>query len=161
MYYIDPDAYDIVVLSVDNWQEYFEWTEAFYHVTNAFGEVSSVGTEYYFSLKEEYYDRFSAFQISRGDAELSYTSQEHRVSVNVDGKSYTKGEHNYKEGYQYTDIHKLDTVNNASKSYFGKCYTSASVREGSHNDTSVLVCDYVISHSVTRIQGTLYLSKNN
>lgn len=161
VYYIDPDAYDIVVLSVDNWQDYFEWTEAFYHDTNAFGEVSSLGTKYYFSLKEEYCDRLSAFQINQGDVEISHTLMEHYVSISADGKSYTKGDHNYREGYEYTNIHTLRSQDAAATPCFGAYYTSTSVREDSYYPPSALLCDYVISHSVTRIQGTLYLSKNN
>lgn len=161
VYYVNPDAYDIVTLSTDNWQEYFEWTETFYHDTNAFGEVSSLGTKYYFSLKEEYYNRLSPFQINQGDVEISHTLMEHYVSISADGKSYTKGNHNYREGYQYTNIHTLRLEDNAPNPLFGAYYTSATVREDNYNGLTDLLCNYVIDHSVTRIQGTLYLLKNN
>ena len=161
VHYVNPDAYDIVTLSADNWQEYFEWTEAFYHDTNAFGEVSSLGTKYYFSLKEEYYNRLSPFQINQGDVEISHTLMEHHVSISPDGKSYTKGDHDYREGHQYTQIHELRKQYDTTVSLWGAQYAYASVREDSYYPPSALLCDYVISHSVTRIQGTLYLLKNN
>ena len=161
VYYIDPDAYDIVVLSVDNWQEYFEWTEEFCHDTNAFGEVSSLGTKYYFSLKEEYCDRLSAFQINQGDVEISHTLMEHHVSISADGKSYTKGDHNYREGHQYTQIYELRKPYDTTDPFWGVQYAYTSVRENKNYPLSEFLCDYVISHSVTRIQGALYLLKNS
>ena len=161
VYYVNHDAYDMVELSADNWQEYFEWTEEFCYDTNAFGEVSSLGTKYFFSLKEEYYNRLSPFQINQGDVEISHTLMEHYVSISADGKSYTKGDHNYREGHQYTQIHELRKQNDTTVSLWGAQYAYASVREYKNYPLSEFLCDYVISHSVTRIQGTLYLLKNN
>lgn len=161
-YYICPDRYETVELTLDNWQEYFEWTEEFFHGTDAFGDISSRGTYYRFVLKQAYLDRLSDYAGNTGAVEITYSTANHRITINSDGTTYTKGgfaDVGYTGG-THTGKHGLFL--HYSNTWFGAEYCSELVWQADEHYGSLagqMFCEYVETRSVDRIQGTLYLLK--
>ena len=56
--YMDMAVYDKVVLTPENWYEYFELEEELCIITNAFGDFKQFDIDYWFALKDSYFARF-------------------------------------------------------------------------------------------------------
>ncbi len=151
--YIAKNAYDMVDLTTDNWQEYFEWTEETTSETNAFGDLSYLATTYRLTLKQEYYDRLSKYAKATGAAEISYTHHISYVTVDKENKAYTIGAlmHTGTGDSNVTDMVKNDK-------YCGFSYSDCMV----HNldDPNETFCYHPVDTSLERIRGTLHLLKN-
>ena len=160
--YIKPENYEVIELTMDNWQEYFEFTEKPYHNTNAFGDISSVGRSYYFKLKETYFNRLAASRKSSGSVELSYTTFTYSAHTNKDGTEYTVGEF-FREGSgPAQNIFSLSTCHDGT--YWGTSYGRGDAWASEYNydvpaPDSPCLCVHTKNAQVLRIQGTLYLVK--
>lgn len=78
-----------IVLSTENWRNYFDLiTEAVYS-ENAFGEVESLTLTQYLVLKEEYAQKILATDVAY---EIETTASEYCIDVNAAEKTYTLGE---------------------------------------------------------------------
>lgn len=162
--YIRLDSYEVIQLTMDNWQTYFEWTEKQYCNTNAFGEVTSQGTNYHFTLKEEYSARLSRYCTSSGAVEISYTiGGPYRALISADGKNYTVG--SFSDVYGGCPTGKktaiCDFESSISNPTLGVTYSwyDCTVWHRGDNPANETYCNAVDAHSVLRIQGTLYLVK--
>lgn len=160
--YICPDNYEVVELTMDNWQEYFEFTEEPSHSTNAFGDVTGMGVTYYFTLKEEYFNRLSKHMPGNADVELRYATQRCHARINSDGITYSVGDWIYEPSYE-TEVYSLRDYADDSTAYFGAEISYGSLYMSS--DTPTLLpgqahtCRHSFGFSLLRIQGTLYLLK--
>lgn len=160
--YICPANYEVVELTMDNWQEYFEFTKEPYHSTNAFGDVTGMGVTYYFTLKEEYFNRLSKHMPGNADVELRYATQRCHARINSDGITYSVGDWIYEPSYE-TEVYSLRDYADDSTAYFGAEISYGSLYMSS--DTPTLLpgqahtCRHSFDFSLLRIQGTLYLLK--
>lgn len=160
--YICPDRYEVVKLTMENWQEYFEFAKVPSHSTNAFGDVTGMEIGHRFVLKEEYLGRLSERKTSSGDAEFSYTFQRRHAKVNADGKTFSIGEP-AGEGFAETTIVGISGKFGPDGiiAYFGAPIASDYLQ----NYSDVILpgeawdCRCVRDISLLRIQGELYLIK--
>ena len=162
--YICSANYETIELTMDNWQTYFEWTEEQYCNTNAFGEITSMGTNYRFTLKEEYDARLSRYLTSSGAVEISYTiGGPYRAILSADGKSYTVGSFSDVYGGHPggTETAICDFSSSNARSPLGVTYSwyDCYVWHRGGNPANETYCNAVDAHSVVRIQGTLYFVK--
>ena len=160
--YICPDHYEAVELTMDNWQEYFEFTTESYHDTDAFGDLSGLSMGYKIALKEEYFNRLSQRRPGTGAVEISYkSSQQCHAYVNSDGISYSVGEV-YGEWYEQTQTLTLENWNYVESPFFGNGITTGYIDVPFDSDLLPGVagtCSHAFDFSVLRIQGTIYLLK--
>lgn len=144
--------YEPIEITLDNWQDYFEFKEYHNFEENGFGEFESASTSYYLITKDEI-----NVDVENSDVTLEYTWEYAKQSYAVDfeNKTVTYGEITEK----YTSDPQVETMNSiyrkennaykyekyiASESYYeleGNCYSK------------------VTGVDVTRIIGTLYVAK--
>lgn len=159
-------APEVVELTTDNWQDYFELREALSLYTNNFGEIESFNIGYGLFLKKEYISRLKnitdvSFEI---EADRAYRA----VELDEATGDYTLGEYyDYNWEWHYEGQHGT-----FSSSVWDRTYNSDDPR----SDTYMQVCGIVSDGGYTtvndvryysilekgvlsRIQGTLELSK--
>ena len=155
--YISATAYEAVTITMDNWQEYFQWTEETSHGTNGFGELSSMSTYYRLSLKQEYFDRLSDYETHTGTAEISYTSRTYQVTVDRQNNTYTMGVLKDDFGIYGETSNVINMQKNGN--YCGFNYSDCMIH--SLDNPSETFCYHPDNPTLKRIQGTLYLLKNS
>ena len=93
--YINPQHYDVVEITPENWQEYFEIRYDLYWEEDAFGKVTRLrGCNYFFALKDEYLPRLSTVVtgddlLTKNAVELSFTHGWQKCDVNLEKKTCT------------------------------------------------------------------------
>lgn len=111
--YINPGHYDVVEITPENWQEYFEIRYDLYWEEDAFGEVTQLrGCNYFFALKEEYLPRLSTAvtggnRLTKNAVELSFAHGWQKCEVNLQEKTCTLLEGEYTVNGTDTDVDNL------------------------------------------------------
>lgn len=153
--YINPANYEIVEVTTENWQEYFELTEETAHETNAFGEIDSFHTTYRFSLKQKYYDMLGEYIKGSGAVETKYTPAIYTFKIDIENKTYTKDTLQHKN----PATKDVDTLS-SQETFFGANYAGYSVF-GVDSMTPTTTTTYPEDVQVIRVACTLYLQKTN
>ncbi len=154
--YVSANNYDTVVITMDNWQEYFQWSEETSYSTNGFGELSSMSTYYRLSLKQEYFDRLSQYVTHTGTAEISYTSRTYQVTVDRQNNTYTMGVLKDDFGVYGETSNVINMQKNGY--YCGFNYSDCMIH--SLDNPSETFCYHPDNPTLKRIQGTICLLKN-
>lgn len=109
--YINPDHYDIIEITAENWLDYFEITSEIYWKEDAFGTVESLGSCYYYvSLREEYV-YFLSSAVTGGDTltknameiSFSYGLQECQVQLQEKICTPIDGTYTFEDARTYTN----------------------------------------------------------
>ena len=79
-----PTANSGISITMDNWQDYFEFVEKANPRKNAFDETESLSYDYYFCLKSKNIDNNAKIDIV---VEYSYTAKEWEYEIDADKKS--------------------------------------------------------------------------
>ena len=160
--YICLAHYEAVELTMDNWQEYFEFTAESFHKTDAFGDLSSMGMSYRMALKDEYFSRLAQYPSNTVAVEFFYKeSYQCHARINSDGITYTVGEV-YGEWYEYTETTTLADYPYSEPPYFGQWITDGYIEFPADSDPLpgvATTCSHAYDFSVLRIQGTIHLVK--
>lgn len=152
-YYYFSEGYTEVTLTLDNWQEYFTFTDNTSTDTNAFGELSSIGTRYYITLKPEYAEQLAKYRTSDGAVEISYVERRSNINLDMQKGTYTLGEEEYTSEEATTSVRSLGIEGKSQ--IFQTEYYSWYESDISTVDTT----RHPTNQTVTRIEGTLYLLK--
>lgn len=153
--YYCTEEYNVVEVTTENWQEYFEIVELCFGVKNAFNEVSDFAGTTYFRLKESCGKVNSA--ISHGGTEYAFISACQDVTVNLTDMTYvvageirnTANTSSVAEWYSYTDGN--------NNSFYGLTIGSFRAYDVNKNLTDTVWRPTDIQ--IPRVEGTLYLVK--
>lgn len=152
--YKNLGLYEVIEITAENWDEYFEITEKGNFNKDAFGDFSSFYLSQYISLKEEYVDRVST-NLSDVVMELDFTYG--KKGCQVDGANET---------YTLTDSYEVSEYDYDSSAYkltYGSIdeeeYYRATIMSGSWNKENGYIDNYRTEPQVLRVQGSLYLLK--
>lgn len=152
--YKNLGLYEVIEITAENWDEYFEITEEGSFNKDAFGDFSSFYLSQYISLKEEYVDRVST-NLSDVVMELDFTYG--KKGCQVDGANET---------YTLTDSYEVSEYDYDSSAYkltYGSIdeeeYYRATIMSGSWNKENGYIDNYRTEPQVLRVQGSLYLLK--
>ena len=156
--YIRPEQYEIVELTLDNWSEYFEWTETFSHETDAFGDISTRYKNFCLTLKQPYLARMSYYGSSKCAVEISYVLNGYGVTINNDGVTFEKGSLADVTGTGYSDTvqRTFGFSSGDDRTWYGTQYAVSRVRQIGQQE---FYCGYAENQEIIRIQGTLHLLK--
>lgn len=164
--YFNPSHFEIVDMTKDNWDTYFEIFEHYSYGTNSFDEVNSVNIHRQFRLKKEYRSRLWSIP---GEVAVEYTSLIGKQPCEFDLKNKTckltgKFEPNQENGKDkvYTNSHKMSYWGDSSTpesgdEYYG--YEFSSNTGQTKDDGSQYFSWLADNVKVTRVQGKLYLLK--
>ena len=160
--YICPQNYEAVELTMDNWQEYFEFVAVPGHTTDAFGDLSGMSISYRIALKDEYFSRLGQHLSNAVAVEFFYRkSHQCHARINSDGITYTVGEV-YGEWYEYTETTTLADYSYSEPPYFGQWIINGYIEFPADSDPLpgvATTCSHAYDFSVLRIQGTIHLVK--
>lgn len=101
IFFYQPSCYDIITITLDNWQEYFEIRQFERFYEDAFGDATSCEIYWKLCLKDEYLNRFSDYimddvfdhnVIDPGAVEVAYDVGTRSVSVDLKNRTYTLGD---------------------------------------------------------------------
>ena len=151
-YYYFSEGYTEVTLTLDNWQEYFTFTEEITSDTDAFGELYSISTRYYFALKPEYAEQLARYRTSTGAVEINYIPRTFYVTVDQQAGTYTLGEEKGTSDESTSTVRSLGME--GSSQIFRREYYSDWFRP---DDTAENTTQCPADQAVLRIEGTLYL----
>lgn len=112
-YYANPDLYDIIRITPQNWLDYFEIIPSWNWLENAFGETEELGFyQLTLSLKEEYYPLLSRVAnngnyLAKNALEFSYSVEKQMCDVDLENQTFTirEGETSFVD--QYTEMYRL------------------------------------------------------
>ena len=111
--YINPAHYDVIEITPENWENYFELRRTYYWDEDAFGEVTRLrGCGFTISLKEEYVSRLSS-AVTDGDVltknamEVSYSYGRQPYELDLQNKTCTPVEGQYTHEGTYTEMDNL------------------------------------------------------
>lgn len=161
IFFYQPSCYEIVTITLDNWQEYFEIRQFERFYEDAFGDAKNCEIYWELCLKDEYQKRASDYAmddvfdlnvIETGAVEFSFDIGSKSISVDLPNRSYTLGD----------DFNKTDTGTSMSQfrfdaddefSYAGiiNDYIIDSEMESGRTN------DYKENFEITRIKLDLYL----
>lgn len=158
-YFYRASEYEAVVLTVDNWLDYFEIAETAQYSENSFGEVTYFYYSRYYLLKEEY-----SINTTLTDIAIEYTKSGTcyvACTVDPDARTYTLGAK--LEDYPWGDETSTGRMANcyinghdqASRLGFNFCFSGMSQSEFTEGG-SILYNDSV---EMNRISGILYIVK--
>ena len=161
IFFYQPSCYEIVTITLDNWQEYFEIRQFDRFYEDAFGDAKNCEIYWMLCLKDEYHQRISDYVmndvfdsnvIESGAVEVAFDIGTKSVSVDLANRSYTLGD----------DFNKIDTGTFVSKFTFDT--DSEFSYAGIGNDfifdqeiESGKTSDYKENFEITRIKLDLYL----
>ena len=151
--YFCAEKYTTVTLTMDNWQEYFEFTESSSIGRNGFDELTSIYTSYDFTLKPEYAARLSSCLHSEGAVEIQHLNREVYVTVDAANGTYAIGAEKDVYSERSTEVRNFEVSYSDNK--FNANYASFSVSQLS--DPSKTYTTIPSEQEILRIQGTLYL----
>ncbi len=96
--------YEIVEITLDNWQEYFEIVGYMTYRDNAFGEAESCYFRNELRLKEEYWSRLAANMMDdKGAIEFSYDYGKKVATIDLANRTYSFGEFTVERSGTATD----------------------------------------------------------
>ena len=154
--YFKPADYEIVTITKDNWNTYFELFDQVHFNKNALGDYATHYHRFEYRLKQEYYDRL-AFKSQHGystnsktqiAAEFTYTITEQPIIWDKEAWTYTKdGAATVEDERSYVS-YLSHTNNSISIIVFNYNYS---------NWASVL--NIPVDVQVSRVEGMLYLRK--
>ncbi len=153
--YYCAEEYDVIEITSDNWQEYFEVKEVVATNKNAFGEVDRFFGVTYFRLKDSYGTVNAA--LSFGGTEYQYVSTCQDVTVDLTNMTYTPvGDvHNTADSNSTSEWHQTTDSNNTL--YYGITVGSFVVYDINKSLTDTTWRPMNIQ--ILRAQGTLYVVK--
>ena len=137
---------ETVEVTLENWEDYFEFAEVPIFSENAFGELDQLVLEYRSQLKDEYLARISKDGTSVV-AEFNFTYGPRYCSVDYGTQTYTLGE--YRNSGKGSEMGEL-----SFRSGGGFYFTGFGVFPAFEGDTIRTYSDF----EVLRIQGTLCLN---
>lgn len=161
IFFYQPSCYDIIIITLDNWQEYFEIRQFEKFYEDAFGDATNCEIYWKLCLKDEYLNRFSDYimddvfdsnVIDSGAVEVAYDVGTRSVSVDLKNRTYTLGD----------DFKKDRTDSSIVKFNFDADYESAYAGIASNFilDTEIAAGkthSYKENFEITRIKLDLYL----
>ena len=156
--YINPAHYDIIEITQENWQEYFEIRRGYYWNEDAFGEVTGLrGCGFEFALKEEYVPRLSVAVtggnvLTKNAVELSFSYGRQPYELDLQNKICmpVEGQYTYK-----STLTKMDNLTHHETVGYYKMSIWASGMDGVTEDT----LPYIYDVTVLRANCPLYLLK--
>lgn len=153
--YYCAEEYDVIEITSDNWQEYFELKEVVATNKNAFGEVDRFFSVTYFRLKDSYGTVNAA--LSFGGTEYQYVSTCQDVTVDLTNMTYTPvGDvRNTSDSNSTSEWHQTTDSNNAL--YYGITVGSFVVHDVNKSLTDTTWRPTNVQ--ILRAQGTVYAVK--
>ncbi len=148
----DVDEMTVVELTVDNWYDYFEYTETITPSFNAFNELSDVSYSQRFTMKSEYADRYYS-TLSSYAMEYSYIYGGYYVSVDTSTYDITVNEVgyvNYERSSSISSGFSTDYLDDDSRGYY--VYINSSYISDFDNGYCSIYTDIMID----RVVATLY-----
>lgn len=147
---------EVVELTLDNWQDYFELTVVEYYDLNAFGEVEKLELQQHLCVKEEYADHVDCENVA---FEIQPTLQTVQITLNTADQSYTSGE--VIEEFMDDSPEIVELFNYASKGFkrhgYGDIIYSAYIKpNGNDKFTYVPTLEQL---GVIRVTGTITIKK--
>ena len=145
-----------IVLTVDNWRDYFELRTGEEFMDDAFGDLELIHLYQYMVLKEEYADKVIIADVV---VEMSVTGQKTAITVDPDARSYTLGE--VIETVELNpEISNLDSK--LSIPVFGNNYINIkdNLDPDSLNSKTVIWIPSLECIEMLRIKGTIYLKND-
>ena len=151
-----------ILITAENWKDYFELVTTETYKKNAFGEVTTFEIWQKLLLKEEFADRV----VYEDDIAVEYTCMQHRYYVTIDkiNETYTLGEL-IEEIEDDPEIRSLDYYGGDDIWYIqlpGGCYISIDQYEapspGMDDNTVIIVTD-IEDIEFLRVKGSIYVSK--
>lgn len=152
--------YEIIQLTTDNWQDYFEIDERVTYNKDAFGDTTSCTYQVIYKLKDEYMKRLNySYNTSPIAYEFSYENGEINVSYNLEDETFELGEFKISQSYPTNTTTGQMSINsyNSSENYYG--FTLINTSPSTLTDGSQVIYNYRNNPEMTRIQGNLMLWK--
>lgn len=145
--------YEEVIITLDNWEDYFEVQEIISFGENSFGEIDYFSITRYILLKQEYNERLHA-DISKVAYECSKSNTCYEFSIDPETYEYQFGEVTATYDAYSTDGKMSNLWSNDACHYgfyLDNCSGAIPYTGGSMSMATLA--------GMTRIQGTLYLKK--
>lgn len=158
--YRNNDHYEIIELTLDNWQDYFELDERVTYNKDAFGDTTSCTYHVVYKLKDEYMKRLNySYNSSPIAYEFSYENGKINVSYNLEDETFELGEFEISQSYPTNTTTGQMSVNsyNSSENYYG--FTLINTSPSTLTDGSQIIYNYRNNPQMTRLQGNLMLWK--
>lgn len=147
-----------IVLTKDNWKDYFELVTESSYSENAFGDVEQLTIQQFLVPKAEYADKILVTDVVY---EVQETASEYPISLNAAEKSYTLGEAVKTREPSTPDVRKLWCVYETER--YEIPVTTYHINVKDHADPDVpysktvwLVTD-VDDVTMLRVQGNIYM----
>lgn len=166
--FYNPAHYEVVELTVDNWNDYMEEQAYFSYELNDFKEVKGIYANRQWRLKEAYYSRL---WINLTDVAVEYTHNSGKQFAQWDLATKTctltdryelSMQDNAPQTYTRTESlgdYGDSSTENPDDSYYGYRYMSSS---GWTNDKEEqYFSNYYTNVQLTRVQGSLWLVKED
>ena len=151
-----PADHNDIVLTVDNWRDFFELRAGEEFVDDAFGDLERIHLYQYMVLKEEYADKVLIADVA---FEMVVTGQKTNISVNPEARSYSLGEV-VEDVERDPEIRYLD--HELSVSVFGNNYINIKdhLDPDSRNGKTVTWIPSLEAIVMLRIKGTIYIKND-
>lgn len=148
-----------IVLTAENWRDYFDLVTEAQYETNEFGDVDRLVLSTYLLLKDEYADKVIATDVIY---EKAHTSTNYNIQVDGAGKSYTLEKTDRTFDSSAPEISRLfrDSMKERYQIRISNAYVIIKDNndpESSNSKTVALVPD-IEAIEMKRIQGTLYIA---
>ena len=95
---IPTPEYEIIEITMENWEEYFEIVPDHYWITNAFGEGKGLTVGFSLFLKDVYASRLSQTDNSTIACTVSFDAREKTLDVNWNETTFTEAEYDIGAG---------------------------------------------------------------
>lgn len=161
IFFYQPSCYEIITITTDNWQEYFEIRQFERFYEDAFGDAKNCEIYWELCLKDEYHQRISDYAmddvfdhnvIEPGAVEFSFDIGSKSISVDLPNRSYTLGDDfNKTDTGTFMSQFRFDTDSDFSYAFIINDYIIDSEMESGRTN------DYKENFEITRIKLDLYL----
>ena len=151
-----PADHNDILLTVDNWRDYFELRTGEEFSDDAFGDLERIHLYQYMVVKEEYADKVMIADVA---VEMAVTGQRTNISVNPEARSYSLGEV-IEDVKLNSEIITLD--HELSIPVFGNNYINIkdNLDPDSLNSKTVIWIPSLESIEMLRIKGTIYIKND-
>lgn len=151
--YRNKALYDVIEITKDNYQDYFEMQDEGQFSENAFGEISDFYLCQYLALKKEYVTRVSS--VSQLVMELKLDQGEKGCKVDMAAKTYEVQDGFKPDEYEHeSSIYQFNYNGTEGEESY-----RAQIATGYYDEEKQLVPYYRDNMQVLRVEGKLYLLK--
>lgn len=146
--------YTVIELTVDNYEEYFEWSERSSTGENAFGETESFSLRHYLTLKDEYMP--VNVSLSNVAVEYSYVSICHEAEVDLSAMTYKMvGEEKNRTDTQTSTTTMGSIYHEGEADEYGLSIGGFSLNDLTESNVGTVW--YTDERQILRLQGTVYV----